>query len=172
MDPKSKYTLPVFMRSYLRKPIGFLVSGEELERYCREFEVIISVGDFVSASMIKDNIFPQLMIIDNKTRRGPLSVEQKELLNQSDYQVEIVSNPAGSITEDLMELVERICTNLTPMDHLKIIVDGEEDLAALPAILYAPSNATIIYGMPDKGVVIVPSTEGYKEKVRLILSKM
>ena len=71
-----------------------------------------------------------------------------------------------------MDTIQSICTNMASSDHIQLIINGEEDLAALPAILYAPSNATIIYGMPNKGVVIVSSTEEYKEKIRFILSEM
>ena len=73
------------MRSYLRNPIGFLVSGEELKKSCPTFGIIISIGDHVTASLINNNIFPQLMIIDNKTRRGSISEKQKILLNQPNY---------------------------------------------------------------------------------------
>jgi Uncharacterized protein conserved in archaea len=52
-----------------------------------------------------------------------------------------------------------------------IIVDGEEDLAALSAIFLAPENTKVIYGMPDEGVVVVDSSDS-KEKVKKLLKKM
>ena len=54
----------------------------------------------------------------------------------------------------------------------EIEIDGEEDLAALPAILLAPGDVTIIYGLPDKGVLVVKPTPKNKQLVKEILNKM
>ena len=53
-----------------------------------------------------------------------------------------------------------------------IEVEGEEDLAALAAIYLAPPDVTIIYGLPNKGVVVVKATEAHKAQVKEILDKM
>lgn len=167
------YTLPDHLRSLLKQPLGILMKGDQLKTISQTTDILISVGDHVSASLIKQNIFPQLIIIDYKTRRGDISPNKKELLDHlPDYETVKVSNPAGIITEETMNSIQSICSTITTEDKIMLIVEGEEDLTALPAILYAPINATIIYGMPYKGVVIVPSTEEYKEKVRHILSEM
>ena len=172
MEP-TQYKLPDHLRSLLKKPIGSLVSGKNLIEDCKEYDIIISVGDHVSVSLIEQDIFPQLMIIDYKTRRGAISKTQKSILeNLQNYNHISVSNPPGSLTKELVDTIHTICLKINSFDHIQLIIKGEEDLAALPAILYAPSNATIIYGMPNKGVVIVSSTEEYKEKIRLILSEM
>ena len=49
-----------------------------------------------------------------------------------------------------------------------IVVDGEEDLLALPAIALAPLTSVILYGQPDEGLVIVKVDEG----IRSIATKM
>jgi len=173
MESTTNYKLPDHLRSFLKKPIGYLVSGKNLKEDCKEYEIVISVGDHVSASLIEQDVFPQLMIIDYKTRRGAISKTQKSILeNLQNYNQINISNPPGSLTKELLDAIHSICLKINPSDNIQLIIKGEEDLTALPAILYAPSNATIIYGMPNKGVVIVPSTEEYKEKIRLILSKM
>jgi len=45
-------------------------------------------------------------------------------------------------------------------------VEGEEDLAALPAILYADENSVIVYGQPLEGIMVIRPTEENKKKVR------
>jgi len=46
-------------------------------------------------------------------------------------------------------------------------------LATLPSIYLSPNrDVTIIYGMPDKGVVIVKTNELNKLKAKKILDKM
>ena len=52
-----------------------------------------------------------------------------------------------------------------------MIVKGEEDLLALPAILFAPLNSVVLYGQIDLGVVMVEVTEEKKKGVEEILKK-
>ena len=49
-----------------------------------------------------------------------------------------------------------------------ILVDGEEDLLALPAIFLAPINSLVLYGQPNQGFVLVKITD----TVRLIAMKI
>ena len=53
-----------------------------------------------------------------------------------------------------------------------IIVNGEEDLFTLPAILYAPVGTSVLYGQPDEGLVVVSVNNSLKTKVRNILIEM
>jgi uncharacterized protein (UPF0218 family) len=53
-----------------------------------------------------------------------------------------------------------------------IEVDGEEDLASLAAISLAPGGVTVIYGLPNKGVVVVDATTANKKKVKEVLDRM
>jgi hypothetical protein len=46
-----------------------------------------------------------------------------------------------------------------------LIIDGEEDLLTLPAILFAPLNVYIVYGQFEEGIVALPVTEDLKEKI-------
>ena len=55
---------------------------------------------------------------------------------------------------------------------LRIEIEGEEDLASLAAIYLAPSDVTIIYGLPDKGALVVKPTRENKKFVKEILDKM
>ena len=82
-----------------------------------------------------------------------------------------IKNPPAHISYNLWNTVKNAFSNLEK-NSLRIEVDGEEDLAALPAILFAPRDVTIIYGLPNKGVVVVKSTIKNKRKVREVLDKM
>ena len=58
-------------------------------------------------------------------------------------------------------------------ETIRIEVLGEEDLSALPAIFLAPNrDVTIIYGLPDKGVVVVKTNEENKNKAKKIIDEM
>lgn len=168
-----RYQLNDQLRAFLKQPIGYLISGDDLVREIDKFDIVISVGDHVSASLIKQEIYPQLMIIDYKTKREGISKENEQLFsNLKGYDIIHGQNPAGVLTKNVIDAISNILKDISNRDKKMMVIDGEEDLIALPCILEAPSNATIIYGMPYKGVVIVPATEEYKDKVRLILSKM
>jgi len=55
---------------------------------------------------------------------------------------------------------------------VRIFVRGEEDLAALPAILLAPEGSVVLYGQPDEGVVFVSITKSKKEEILDLLDKI
>jgi uncharacterized protein (UPF0218 family) len=40
-----------------------------------------------------------------------------------------------------------------------VLVKGEEDLAALVVMMYAPNGTLIVYGQPDEGAVLVEENE-------------
>jgi GTP-dependent dephospho-CoA kinase len=172
MEPSIKYSLPPSLRDELRKPFGMLLTGKEFNQQVLSFKNIISIGDYLSCSLLEKGIFPQIMIIDYQTKRKSINAEQKHLLNTGKYKIIQVENPAGVITHSLWDTIQSACESFSSDQFIQIQVDGEEDLAALPAILYAPANVTIIYGMPDKGVVVAQSTDYLKQKVSNILTKM
>jgi uncharacterized protein (UPF0218 family) len=61
-----------------------------------------------------------------------------------------VENPAGTITEDL----EKALTYAIGHTPITIMVDGEEDLAVIPLVIAAPESSVILYGQPNKGIVL------------------
>ena len=56
--------------------------------------------------------------------------------------------------------------------HTHIVVDGEEDLLTLIAVLYAPENSFVIYGQPHSGIVVVKVTDQRKCQVQEFLNAM
>ena len=61
------------------------------------------------------------------------------------------------------------------MEHslrTKIVVEGEEDLLTLVAILTVPEDSLVLYGQPRKGVVVVKATAEMKQKVQEIVEEM
>jgi uncharacterized protein (UPF0218 family) len=82
-----------------------------------------------------------------------------------------VRNPVGTITDDLWEAIVSVYKRLKSGPYC-IEVDGEEDLASLAAIYLAPGGVTVIYGLPNKGVVVVKATRSHKQKVKEVLDQM
>jgi len=55
---------------------------------------------------------------------------------------------------------------LSAGEPVMIEVDGEEDLAALPAIVAAPDGASVVYGQPGEGMVRVAVTPESRAEAR------
>jgi uncharacterized protein (UPF0218 family) len=110
-------------------------------------KTLITVGDVVTATALKFKIVPKLSIVDFKTKRNEMI---PAMPNRWDNNIK-VRNAPGSIS---VELWNSIDIALKSKGNTLIEVDGEEDLASVPAILLAPEGAIVIYGVPDKGIAV------------------
>jgi uncharacterized protein (UPF0218 family) len=95
----------------------------------------------------------------------------KEKIHQFGKRHIKVKNPPATISDDLWNTIAS-CYESLEKGPICLEIEGEEDLAALPAIYLAPGDVTIIYGLPNRGVVVVKPTESNKKKVKEILDKM
>ena len=163
--------LPDNIRDFLKKPVGQLVNEKELLELLQNETYIVSIGDMVTYTLLKNEIEPVFCIVDYKTRRGECSSEMIELIKSFGNKSVIVENPPATISDDLWNVIERAYENLE-IGSLRIEIEGEEDLASLAAIYMAPSDVTIIYGLPDKGVLVIKPTPENKQLVKEILDKM
>jgi uncharacterized protein (UPF0218 family) len=166
------YAITPELRVKLREPFGTLIQGSFVEtmnkiRTLVETEkpiMIISVGDIVSRNLHKININPQLTIIDNLSLRDQ-KLPKEPAVDKTIY----VKNPQGTITNEAIVAIKEA---LEGNQHIHIVVDGEEDLLALIAVLYAPENSIVVYGQPYTGVVIIKATLEKKEQVKALLNSM
>jgi len=165
------FVLPDDLRDILREPLGILVNEEELLRILKKEEYIVSVGDQVTYTLLKHGIVPVFCIVDFKIKRDLCSSDIKNKIQSFGKKKMVVKNPPGCISDDLWSAIETAYKFLEK-GSLRIEVMGEEDLAALPAIFLAPRDVTVIYGLPDRGVVVVKVVEENKRKVKEILDKM
>jgi uncharacterized protein (UPF0218 family) len=166
------YSLTPELRRKLKDPLGTLIRGPFIETMGKFKEMvdkekptcIISVGDTVSKNLQDNHVFPQLLIVDNLAMRKsiqPISLTANRTVH--------VKNPRATITEDA---VSAIRDSLRTRGSIKIVIDGEEDLLTLIAILYAPENAFVVYGQPYEGIVVVKVTQAKKAEMTEILKTM
>ena len=165
------HVLPENLRDILKEPIGQLVNEEQLLEILKDEKYIVSIGDTVTYTILKHDIKPVFCIVDYRTRRGACGQEVVDLIKSFGKKSVVVKNPAATITDDLWNVIKFAFEDLE-RNSLRIEVDGEEDLASLAAIYMAPRDVTIIYGLPDKGVLVVKANEENKNKVKKILDKM
>lgn len=156
------YFVPEKRKEELRKPLGKIV--KEIDFESLEGKRIVTVGDFVTSYILKLGVMPDIAIVDYKIERKEYKAEKFQA-----QKVIKVKNPPGYIAR---ELWNSIATAYTLQEKTLIEVDGEEDLAALPAIYLAPPNTTVIYGMPSKGMVVVEVGEKERKKVDEFLKSL
>jgi len=153
-------------REKLREPRGETVKGEELIEKLREkdYSRIIAVGDRVSHDIEESNVDADLKVIDGKTQRESLEKRGKDdLTSERTFNAE---NPAGKITGEAMEAVRKASALRC---QTKVVIDGEEDLLGLPAVLFAPKDSVIVYGLWEEGAVLMETSEQNKKFCREIL---
>ena len=170
-----RYCLPVELRDELRKLHGELYLGDGIEttkniiKDLKNCIKIITVGDIVTFNLLNAGIVPDLSFVDNRTKRSPVSEKITQGTKHGHFRTITVESPPGIITEELMQEIQ---TSMESDKPIQIVVKGEEDLAALPAIAMAPVSSVIIYGLPDKGAVIVRVTEDKKKEIQSLLDRM
>jgi uncharacterized protein (UPF0218 family) len=167
------YNLTPELRRKLKEPIGTLIRGsffETTKRFKRIVEeekppLIISVGDTVSRNLVENHLLPQLTIVDNLCMRRNV----KEPVRSTADKTVRVKNPQATITTEAIEAIkDAISGNV----RVKVIVEGEEDLLALIAVLHAPEGSYVLYGQPYEGIVAVKVTAEKQMEVVGILKQM
>ncbi|WP_461865467.1 GTP-dependent dephospho-CoA kinase [Thermococcus sp.] len=167
------FKLPLSLRDELKKPLGELVKGEIPEPYLNSLEkmkkahYLITVGDVVTENVLKLGLKPSIAIYDHKTKR-----EEYHPKIDADAVIMTVNNPPGTVTKALLNAIRKAFETAQRGRNVYIKVYGEEDLAAIPAVLYAPIGSLVIYGQPNEGVVLIKVTPQCKLRCAKILGKM
>ena len=165
------FVLPDDLRDALKEPLGRLVNEQELLKLLSHEKYIVSVGDLITFTLLNNGVKPRICIVDYILKRKEYDLEMKKKIKDFDAKQIKVKNPPGTITDELWNAIELVYEKRDD-GPFRIEVDGEEDLAALAAIYMAPSYVTVIYGLPNKGVVVVEATTAHKRKVKEILDRM
>jgi hypothetical protein len=164
--------LPDNLKNLLKEPVGQLVDEKKLIDILKNEKFIVSIGDEVTYTILKNNINLNFCIVDYKTRRGAFPEKKSDLIKSFGNKVVKVKNPQGCITDELWDAIDNSLNDIRQNIKIRLEVEGEEDLASLVVIHLASRDVTIIYGLPNKGVLVVKPTEDMKKKVNNILNKM
>ena len=166
-------SMPESLRPVLQKPLGMIFKDEKSLLQCintSKHIMIIAVGDIIVDSLLKTGIDPDVKIIDFKSRRKKRTDLFAKL--QHVQKGPSLINKPGTINLKTAEVIgEKIKLSLNKKTKSWIIVEGEEDLLALPAILFAPLNSLVLYGHWQHGIIAVAVDEEIKNKVRKIIKK-
>ena len=161
--------LPDSLRDQLKIPLGVLLPiGQDnktnIQKYLSDNSYIITVGDRTTEKMIDFDLIPSLQIIDGLEKR----IKRDIIKLGSAFELKI-DNPAAEITLESIEIIKKAFSLNPP---IRLTVNGEEDLLVLPACIYAPENSVILYGQPNKGLVLVQITTEIRNKAQALLDLM
>ncbi len=160
--------LPGELRSLLKRPLGQLFSNvaTAIERLKQLRPTrLIAVGDIVTADLIEAGMKLDVAVVDFLVMRSPVDKKIRQTIDLFDAKIVRVKNPAGTITQELRTAINEA------KPPIKIIVEGEEDLATLPALLSAPLGSVVVYGQPNEGIVIVEVTEPKRHEFEMLLGQ-
>lgn len=116
----------------------------------------IVVGDSTLETFIQNKWQYDLGIFDKKRQRKDFQSDILDTLKN----IEKVSNSAGKIEARAVAVLKSCIQNNT-CKH--VLVDGEEDLLAVAAILLLPLGSYVYYGQPNQGMVECVVSEKVKE---------
>ena len=149
----------------LKKPLGKLYPNfEDAIDEIKSSEFLISVGDATFTNLTKNELYPNIGIIDNLIQRKSHTHE----IILADHILK-AENPAGTITDDLWETIGQALELSDNGECYVIEVAGEEDLAVLPCILMANPDTVILYGQPNEGLVLLKVSD-VKNKAQMLIN--
>lgn len=130
---------------------------------------LCTVGDVVTYHVLGAGETPAVALVDERTEREAVDEAVAAGVEDDRFdRVVHVENPPAVLTEPLLTaLREGFAAGST-----LIRVDGEEDLATLPAVLAAPDGAGVVYGQPGEGMVLLTVDDDLRGEVRALVERM
>ncbi|MHB9287267.1 GTP-dependent dephospho-CoA kinase family protein [Halobacteriales archaeon Cl-PHB] len=160
--------LQAALRSELKEPLGPIFTDAEDLVACSDGP-IVAVGDMVTYHLLQADHTPAVALVDGRTERTEVDREIRDAIGGFDREVE-VANPPATLGEGLLDAL-REAVERAPEESTLLVVDGEEDLAALPALVVAPAGTSIVYGQPGEGMVLATVDEETRAGARELLSR-
>lgn len=167
---RTTFVLPPQLRSVLRKPFGLI--GDVIRDDLSSIDpcALVAVGDVTVSLLLQRGITPQISVIDFLVERKRRYHTIRELGFSHNELVISASNPPGRITPSLFQAVKEAFVK-SKNKKIVITVEGEEDLAVIPIILFSPLHEHVLYGQPGKGTVFVEVTTNNKQIIASYLTR-
>jgi uncharacterized protein (UPF0218 family) len=127
------------------------------------------VGDIISANMIRAGFEPDIIVYDLKRYRKEIEKDTRKILENFRGEIFKVRNPPSTITKEFWDIIEE---SLELRKPAKLIVEGEEDLAVTPFVMEGDFDTVVLYGLMNKGFVLVEIDKDLKDKVGKLLERM
>ena len=156
----------------LKEPFGVLVHDKYVTKHkiksiLNGAKKLVCVGDCTTDRMISFGIVPDILVVDGIERRQNRgqSLHSKIKTVRELY----CSNPAGSVSKEALFVLRQALTMSGPV---KVVVDGEEDMLALPIISIAQQKTVVLYGQPLEGIVVVNVSPKMQRKAKNLMDRI
>lgn len=153
----------------LKRPFGTLIpdkqiTGHKVASMLKGAKKVISVGDATTERLASFGIIPDVAVIDGKERRSKRGYP-------ANYQARVLqcANPASTISKEAVEVLQDALKARPPV---RVLVDGEEDLLALPAFAMTPEGSVVLYGQPLEGMVVVKITSAKQRQAKDLMDRI
>lgn len=153
----------------LQRPFGTLVpdaqvTKQKIASLLKGAKKIIAVGDTTTKRLADFGIIPDVAVVDGKERRSARNpapgYSAKEMR---------CKNRAGIISGRAVEVLKRALSEEEPV---RVTVDGEEDMLALPLFVMAPLESVVLYGQPLEGLVAVKMTAAKRKQAKDLMDRI
>jgi uncharacterized protein (UPF0218 family) len=153
----------------LKKPFGELVldrdvTEERIRKIVSGCGKIVTVGDATTERLVSFGILPDLAVVDFRERRSATNrsfeYEAKELR---------CSNPGGTISRGAIQVLSKAAKEPS---RCRVVVDGEEDMLALPLFYLLPTGSIVLYGQPLEGLVAVKITTDKQNESKALMDRI
>jgi uncharacterized protein (UPF0218 family) len=153
----------------LKEPFGKLIPDRQVTKnrlvpILKGSKKVIAVGDATTEKLSSLGITPDIAIVDGRERRSKRDVPSNYPAKEMQC-----TNPAGAISEDAVNVIQQALKAKLPV---RVLVDGEEDLLALPAFAMSPVGSTVLYGQPLEGLVVVRTTPAKQRQARELMDRI
>ena len=180
---REKFILPESLKEVLRKPLGRIIQSISTlsEKIVKEMKDTLvkqgsfyccAVGDMVTYELKNRGILLHISVIDHMTQRKALNSNFLQSIIEKGCSV--AKNEKGTIQKEAVIALHFLFTE-NEAGHKRatkqLLIQGEEDLLTLVAVLLAPLNSHIWYGQQKIGAIDVKVTEKIKQRVYNLMKK-
>jgi uncharacterized protein (UPF0218 family) len=156
----------------LKEPFGILLKDVNIDKESLNREIgsslkIITVGDTTTEKLVCLGYVPDISVVDGKEKR----IKKPKIFEYPIDKVLHFDNNPGELDEYVIKEIMQL-TQSKLESKIQFIIEGEEDLVALPFLMYSPDNWVICYGQPNAGLVIVRVNEDSRNRAMLIFNKV
>lgn len=159
----------------LKEPFGLLLENESITKaklynMVKHARLIVSVGDATTDRVNLYGIIPNVCVVDGRERRKQRKTPGGDSPLSNHVQLRC-SNPAGTISIGAIQVL-RDALKAGVTNPVRVNVEGEEDLLALPIFFLVPYGSVVLYGQPFKGMVIVEVDFKTKKRAKDLMESL
>lgn len=162
-------TLPEGMRAELKEPFGRLIPDAEVtaERLRAEIprgSLVVAVGDATTERLASLGMRAGVEVVDGQERRAARAAPAGAPATSLSCR-----NEAGTIADSALDALREALAAPRPV---RLTVDGEEDLLAVPLCDMCEDGSVVAYGQPGEGMVVVRVGAEPRARARRIMKMM